>query len=597
MIQKTDYQKNLTLLFMKELFFAPDTINISMEQDNIARETETSTYNLEDITSQQIILLKNEQNLQTIMEIERRNDPYQGRVNGKAAIPMLPLYLYYDETPFSSFIMKEDLTSLCEHYRIAIIVGMKAFRNFFNQMDTLLPSLILGDNDQVLSRELQHIGKEKSNILSKIIEDVALYYEQEKINIKKRIATGHPRICVLRNYYEPPRFQGLYRQMKYSLEQAGCQVEIINERGPIFRTTEIITIHHCRPDIIFQINKSRNGRTYLGQPINLEHLKPIYYINWIQDIHPAVLNREYALSLQDNDFIFSLFDEHVTAQYGFNKEHVIPGGIMPADKRHFHLHTISPEEHQRYDCDICFVGSIMTEEEVANFIYQTLAPYLAEDKINNVADALFAMLEHIYDANTGIYHITADALDNKVSRLQEELNLNDETCLNVYRVFSVVRYNSLRKLILLQLAARKKYRIILYGASDIGISGVDYGGFLDNPDELSKAMQCSKIIMQINPDATMNQRVAEGLLSHTMILVFEVMGQSDMSSIHPYLQKGEGICFFRTKQELYQQCDFLLKNDAKREEITEKGYQKALELLSTDAVFTGLLEKLRHKLK
>ena len=218
---------------MKELFFAPDTINISMEQDNIARETETSTYNLEDITSQQIILLKNEQNLQTIMEIERRNDPYQGRVNGKAAIPMLPLYLYYDETPFSSFIMKEDLTSLCEHYRIAIIVGMKAFRNFFNQMDTLLPSLILGDNDQVLSRELQHIGKEKSIILSKIIEDVALYYEQEKINIKKRIAYL---ISVIGDYKIIRENGSVYLAALHSRNagRAVCDIKIFHLRGRVY---------------------------------------------------------------------------------------------------------------------------------------------------------------------------------------------------------------------------------------------------------------------------------------------------------------------------------------------------------------------------
>lgn len=596
MIYSADFQKNLTLLTMKELFFAPETIHPMMDSEGGLSQAD-DVCNLEDITSQQIILLINEQNLQKIMEIERRNDPYQGRANGKAAIPMLPLYLYYDEASFFSFMMKEDLTSLCEHYRIVIIVGMKAFREFFLEMDALLPSLILGTKEQELTLELQHIQQEKNDILNKIINDVLLYYRQEEKNIKKRIVNGTPHICVLKNSYEPPRFQSLYQQMKHSLEQAGCLVDIVNERGSIFQTTEFVNIDRYRPDIIFQINKSRNGRTYLGQPLNIEHLPQLFYINWIQDIHPAVLNQQYARTLGDNDYIFTLFGEHVMERYGFQGRHVIYGGIMPADKNHFHTHTISPAEHEQYDCDICFVGSILTDEGVANFIYQSLRSHLTDDNINIVADSLFTMLEHIYNSKTGKYQITSETLDENVSRLQEELELNEEAKLNVYRVFSVVRYNSLRKLILLQLAATGKYKLMLYGANDINIPGVKYGGFLDDPDELSKAMQCSKIIMQINPDATMNQRVAEGLLSHTMILVFDVMGQSDMSSIQPYLQVEEGICYFRTKQELYQQCDFLLKNDAKREEITEKGYQKALELLSTDAVFTGLLEKLRHKLK
>lgn len=595
MIHNADFQKNLTLLSMKELFFAPDSLHPATDSD-VSVEQEDNVCNLEDITSKQIILLTNEQNLQKIMEIERRNDPYLGRMNGKANIPMLPLYLYYDETPFSSFMTKENLRSLYEHYRIVIIVGMKAFREFFMEMASLLPSLVLGNKEQEITLELQYIQQQKNIILNKMIEDVLVYYKQEENNIKKRIADKTPRVCVLKNSYEPPRFQGLYQQMKDSLERAGCQVNIVNERGPVFQTTEFVNIYHYRPDIIFQINKSRNGRTYLGHPLNLEHLPQLFYINWVQDIHPAVLNQEYARTLGDNDYIFTLFDKHVMERYGFEHKHVIYGGIMPADRKHFHTHAISPAEHERYDCDICFVGSIMTDAAVANFIYQSLKSHLTEDKINLVADSLFTMLERIYDSNTGKYHITAEALDENVSRLQEELELNDEARLNVYRVFSVVRYNSLRKLILLQLAATGKYKITLYSANDINIPGVNYGGFLDDPVELSKAMQCSKIIMQINPDATMNQRVAEGLLSHTMILVFDIMGQSDMSSIHPYLQAEEGICYFQTKQELLMQCDFLLEDDAKREEVAEKGYRKASELLSTDAVFTGLLEKLRQKL-
>lgn len=596
MIHSADFQKNSTLMAIKELFFAPDAFHPAADADIVPEQTEYAC-DLEHITSQEIILLTNEQNLQRIMEIERRNDPYQGRIKGKADIPMLPFYLYYDEAPFFSFMTKEDLRSLYEHYRIVVIVGMKALREFFMEMDALLPSLVLGSKEQELNQELQHIQQQKSIILNKMIEDVLFYYRQEENNIKKRIAAGTPRVCVLKNSYEPPRFQGLYQQMKDSLERAGCQVNIVNERGPVFQTTDYINIYHCRPDIIFQINKSRNGRTYLGQPINLEHLPQLFYINWIQDIHPAVLNQEYARTLGDNDYIFTLFDEHVMERYGFEHKHVIYGGIMPADRKQFHTHTISPAEHERYDCDICFVGSILTDEGVANFILQSLNPHLTEDKINVVADSLFTMLEHIYDSETGNYHITAEALDENVARLQEELELNDEARLNVYRVFSVVRYNSLRKLILLQLAATGKYKLMLYGANDINIPGVTYGGFLDDPDELSKAMQCSKIVMQINPDATMNQRVAEGLLSHTMILVFNVMGQSDMSSIRPYLQAEEGICYFQTKQELLRQCDFLLENDDKRKEITDKGYDKALELLTTDAVFTKLLEKLRQKLK
>ena len=177
MIHSADFQKNLTLMTMKELFFAPDTLHPVVDADIIPEQTAYAC-GLEDITSQEIILLTNEQNLQRIMEIERRNDPYLGRVKEKADIPMLPFYLYYDESSFSAFMMKEDLRSLYEHYRIVIIVGMKAFREFFMEMDALLPSRILGTKEQELTVELQHIQQQKSAALNKMIEDVLVYYRQ-----------------------------------------------------------------------------------------------------------------------------------------------------------------------------------------------------------------------------------------------------------------------------------------------------------------------------------------------------------------------------------------------------------------------------------
>ena len=201
------------------------------------------------------------------------------------------------------------------------------------------------------------------------------------------------------------------------------------------------------------------------------------------------------------------------------------------------------------------------------------------------------------DLNTGNYQVPVGELERYVDFLQDKMGFSYEIGLKVYRVFSVVRYNSLRKLILQQLAVEKKYKIILYGENDIEMPGVFYGGYLIDSTELSKAIQCSKIVMQINPDASMNQRVVESLLSHTMVLVFWLSREADMSSIGQYLQEKEGFLYFKNKYELLELCDLFLYDEELRKSIVEKGYQRAKDELSSEAIFEKMMAQLQLKLE
>lgn len=597
MINKIEFEKNIKMLSEKELYFASAIEEFEMEAIEEGKEGEDTDINLDEIDIHQIVMLVNEQNLERILAAEQKNDAYHGGMKSKIdGMPMIPFYLYYDEEQFLTFLNNNKVDEICNRYRIVILVGAKNFVDFFCQMDALLPTLIIGDEKEIVSQELSSIRQEKVNLLSELLYEVREYYKQNEEEIRTRVLEGTAKICVLKNYFEPVKFKRFYQQMKESLEPKGYCVEICDERAPVFRTPELINIYENRPDIVLQINKARNGRTYLGETVNLEGMENLIYINWIQDIHPAILDEEYGKSLKKNDYIFSIFDKNALEKYRYPDKNIIYGGIMPADKRHFYIHSITENEHAKYDSDLCFVGSIMTDEMVAGFIYQSLINCLNQKQLDRVADELFLMLENIYDSRTGKYLINSSILNKHVERLEKELDLDHISMLNVYRVFCVVRYNSLRKLILKQLADQKKYKIVLYGEYDVGIENVKFGGYISDQDELSKAIQCAKIVMQINPDVTMNQRVAEGLLSNTMAMVFKMDEESDMSNIENYLGEQEGICYFRSKEELLQKCDLLLENDNIRDEITEKGYKKAVNALSTDAVFEHLMNEIKQKI-
>lgn len=590
------FNRNLKLIHKKELFFCNE--NLEYRQLQAHMDSHGDQCHVDSVNSQQIILLVNETNIEKILKIEDENDAYNGLLRKKhEGIPVIPLYLYYDSRYLEELLSVSDISEICERYRIVILVGRDAFVEFFSKLDVLMPNIVLGDKDSELVNLLNKIYNNKTQVISEILIELRQYYVDNEEAIRERIKNKNESICVIKNYFEPQKFRYFYQQLKNSLEKSGCTVNLCMERGPVYRTPDVINVYKYKPDVVFQINKSRNGRNFLGESVNLEYFEQLFFVNWIQDIHPAVLDENYAKTLKKNDILFSLFDKNVMDKYHYPMSNVILGGIMPADNKNYCIHEISDEEHLRYDCDIAFIGTIMTDTSVVNFIYESLSPLFNDEQIGVIADSLFTMLENIYNAETGAYNITADELNKYVYILQEKMQLSEDERLNVYRVFSVVRYNSLRKLILQQLVKKNRYRITLYGEIDSGIPGVKFGGFIENKEELSKAIQCSNMVIQINPDATMNQRVIEGLLSHTMALVFKMDDESDMSNIQGYLEEGEGICFFRSKQELFRICDMVLENQKLKESITDKGYKKAVETLTTDAIFNSFIDELSKKIQ
>lgn len=596
-MNRVSLEKKLCQLSEKEMFFS------SLEEEayyNWTGDYPVKTekeYETEEIDPQSVILLVNEQNLKKIAELEQKSDYYNGRLNNKVeGIAVLPFYLYYDEDEFLNFVHNNDISMICGKYRIVILVGREHLEDFFCQLDVICPNIILGDGDGEISEFFKEVAVGRNRIFQDIKNELFLYYRSNGQKIRERIVTGSARICILKNYFEPGRFKELHCQFKISLEKLGYSVEICDERGTIFRTHELLNVYRLVPDIVFQINKARDGRTYQGESLHLENLDNLIYVNWIQDLHPSILNGEYACSLKKRDFIFSLFDRNIMQEYGYSDENVIYRGIMPADAANFHVRPVTEEEHRRFDYDLCFLGTIFDEQFAVTYIYKELMEFLPEEQIVRVCDILFDMLSKMYDPHTQRYISGLGILSQCADQVQRELGCDDTVRLYVYRLFCVIRYNSMRKLILKQLAQQKKYRIILYGEYDVNIDGVDFGGFITDRAELSKALQCCKILIQINPDITMNQRVIEGLLSHTMAMVYQMGAEDDMSNIAQYLDEYEGICYFSSKRELTEKCDLLLNNKEMRENIAESGYQKAVRTLTSDNIFYRLMDELKKKI-
>ena len=299
-MDKLCLENNLRVLKEKDLFYC--SLN---EQDFYSRVDDDILYTdidhvVEEVNTQSLVLYANVNCPEMILESERRNDLYEGSLKNKRdGIPMWPFYLYYDEGQFIKLIQNRDITDFCLTYRIVILVGMEEFENYFCQLDVLHPTLVLGDTESRLSYKLSEIEKERELIFGDILHELRIYYSQNRKEIVNRIFNNCARICILKNYFEPTRFKEFYVQFKEALENKGYTVDICDERGPIFRTHEILNVYRNRPDIIFQINKSRTGGTFLGESIRLDNMDNLIFINWLQDIYPEAWDKQYAPGLKN----------------------------------------------------------------------------------------------------------------------------------------------------------------------------------------------------------------------------------------------------------------------------------------------------------
>jgi spore maturation protein CgeB len=582
------FRQNLKCLQEKEYYYGPQTKEMENMQPSsgcLMQGMTVDWIDLEKIAEYWVPLYINECDVGAISDAEK-----------KSRNKIYPLYLYYEEKEFIYMMINYDMTEIVSTSRIVILVGQEKLLEFFGAQDVTAPTVICNDADGVIRKKIGKICEEKQKTLQQMQSELSAYYKENSDKIRDNILNGTASVCILKYEFEPHKFKRAYQDMKEAFERNGWQVTICNERDSIFATPTVAQVYRYRPDMVIQINKSRHSEVFLGEPVELLDMDDMVYINWMQDIWPGFWNKRYAGSLGERDYIFSTFDSWVLKKYDFAKKNVIYQGIVPADCHSFDIQPVS-EEYMEYVCDISFIGSVSSNASVSDFIYTSLLPYFNEQEINRITDGIVTVLESVYDSQTEQYISKPQMLENVLAGLKDELRFHDEVETLVYRVFTVVRYNALRLLILRQLAEQKKYKIILYGDSQPEIEGISYGGKILNPQELSRAIQCSKISIQINSDATMNQRVIECLLSHVPLMVFQVEEQYDMSNLKQYLAEGEGFAYFKTKKELLDKCEQLLHNTQARDELAEKGYQKARERLTTDAVFGYLMDGVREKLR
>ncbi|MFP3153771.1 glycosyltransferase [Lachnospiraceae bacterium ZAX-1] len=598
-------QENIKYLKKKEFYYGPKLENLKYV-DKAVNMPALQNGQLEQINAQHTVLISNEQDIGTILMLEDRSDRTCGLWGGKGKIEemlIIPFYLYYDREDFEYLVSTRSLKEICSIFRIVVIVGEEALEEFFDHMDVLFPSAILGVGSEKINLKVGRLFLKYHEIREEMQAQVQAYYGEHRGDIAERILNDTAKIAVLKDVHDGGdsghyRFSRAYRALDDSLTRKGYTVVRYEERNSIFNTPEITNIFYDRPDIVIQINKSRDGRTYVGtECIHLNGMENLVFINWLQDVVLDFLGKSYIASLGSRDYIFSYAEKSYLKQYGFSDNKVIYGGNQPIEDQCFCFHDLNDEEHGMYDCDIAFVGYLPPTRVIMYQLLEGLEGRLSIEQVGRLLQVAEEQLILLYDKTTGEYLTEVFVAERYTELLAKEFGCSEELKEVIYNRLLILNWLIARRLIMEQLAGQNKYKVLSYGNYDTGIPGIQWGGCIKDPAELSKAYQCAKMTVQINPRTTYNQRIGEALLSHTMVMVLQVDERDDMAPVGRYFKEKEGICYFKTKQELLHKIDFYLMHEEKRLEAIRKGNRKAKECLTADAIYHTLMEGLKEKIK
>ena len=232
---------------------------------------------------------------------------------------------------------------------------------------------------------------------------------------------------------------------------------------------------------------------------------------------------------------------------------------------------VTPEDRQKYACDVSFIGSLYTEKCDYNRMKQDFSEHLrgyfegiltAQTKIygyNFLMDVLSDEIMEEYRTAANIQYLPNYKMDDRV--ILGNLILN-EKCTEMERIQ------------LLNAIARQ-FSIDLYTQSDISkLKGVNCRGGASSDSDMPKIFKCSKINLNLT---------AKGIQSGAALRLFDILGcnafllcnyQAELPTL---FEDGKDLVLFESEKDLLEKISFYLQHEEERRAIAEHGYQTIRE--------------------
>lgn len=305
------------------------------------------------------------------------------------------------------------------------------------------------------------------------------------------------------------------------------------------------------------------------------------YISWIYDSPEMHL---YSSAIRNPVNRIFLFDKiQYSRFYPVSPDTIfyMPLATKPMTEKEMDGITVS--EHDRYDSDLCFIGSLYNETDKRFH------------ELENLPDYWRGYIQGIVEAQLNVfgYNFIADSLsDQDVSELKKMLRyelvddyqrVDREVIADMYigpMVSALDRKRTIQKL-------SKSHRVTLYTGSDTSdFTNVDNRGLADSITMMPKIFHCSKINLNIT-----SKTIQTGI----PLRVFDVLGAGGFlitnyqQELLDYFEPGIDLVVYEDVTDLQEKVDYYLKHETEREQIARNGYQKVCEQYTYDIALKEIL--------
>lgn len=300
----------------------------------------------------------------------------------------------------------------------------------------------------------------------------------------------------------------------------------------------------------------------------------IPYVAWVYD-SPFI--QLYSQTIQyETNHVF-LFDSTECARLkalGVDTVNFLP--MAGADKWYDKM-VPNKEHHQKYDCDIAFIGSTYMEEKQHMFRHlKDLDPYT-----KGYLDGAMQMQKGLYGCNFLEQILTPDIVENmrKVCPVQSNGDGFETVEWILARYFLDRKVTAMERQEILEVLS-DRYCVNLYTPEKTPqLPKIHNKGKIDYYLDAPYAMKCAKINLNISL-----RSIVDGI----PLRAFDIMSAGGFlmtnyqADFLQFFVPDEDFVYFEDLEDLQAKVDYYLSHDIEREQIARNGYEKVKKFHSYD---------------
>lgn len=470
--------------------------------------------------------------LLAVEQMTRIQEPFMDMEN--------PCYLVYDYSFWKLVLQVCDIEDLTKSKRVVFLIGINKMSEYFQDSMAMMPQRILFcEGGEKYGTCLVFLEEAKEREYRQNLNNMELYYADHERDIVQNIKSGYPKILFYTSRFTTA-LQYHSRDCAQAAQQLGCKTELLLEPDGLHRITKLEMTKHIwefKPDIVFCIDHFRFEKREIP--------KEAVHIVWIQDYLDWIMNDETPKQLMKNDFILNHFvTAGVLEQYGYPSDRIMPAMIC-ANSEIYRPCLLSEDVKEKYSADICMICHASDAEVFSRDIIKMFS---------NSKDIASMLKNFFYDYKKLVKEGTLFYLEEEFGAFFKQyasefyqINLRSEFIEQFTRmVFIPFSERAYRQALADWLIEAGYTNIKLWGKGWLAEERYrPYAmGIAPNGEDMSKILQCSKIVLGNHFFGTGAARAWESMLSGAFYMSNYVPPEMDRVDIRSVLKEDHELVMF-----------------------------------------------------